>query len=158
MSFTGIILILLVALIVFGPEDLPKIARQIGKIIYQARRYYDGFMKDFRNVIDEPMKDLTKDITETLDTPRKELEGIEASILKAVSDKSQSSEKSSASSDSQSQDGQTENSDSGEILLRYEDDVSQTTESSQDKVRAANPLEDLPQTLVQGSRQDNGTD
>lgn len=54
MGLGEIILILAVALILFGPEDLPKIARVIGKLIYETRKLTHDFTKEFENFIETP--------------------------------------------------------------------------------------------------------
>jgi len=63
MSFPEIVLLLFVALILFGPEDLPVVARALGKIIYQIRKVSDELTKEFRDAVDSP-KNL---INQTLD-------------------------------------------------------------------------------------------
>ncbi len=54
MGFGEIILILAVALILFGPEDLPKVARVIGKMIYEIRKVTHDLTKEFQNFIETP--------------------------------------------------------------------------------------------------------
>jgi Sec-independent protein translocase protein TatA len=39
-------LVILVAVLMFGPKRIPQIARQIGKIIAQMRRSSDDFMRE----------------------------------------------------------------------------------------------------------------
>ena len=60
MGFTEIILIMAIALILFGPEDLPDIARTIGKIIFEVRKATQDLSKEFKNSMDissSPHKD-----------------------------------------------------------------------------------------------------
>ncbi len=64
MGLTELTLILFVALVLFGPEDLPVVARTLGKIVYQVRRYTIEISKEFQealntpsNVINEALKD-----------------------------------------------------------------------------------------------------
>lgn len=66
MSLTEIGLILLVALILFGPEDLPVVARAVGKIVYQGRKYLREISLEFQGVIDTPVE-VIKNATQ--DTP-----------------------------------------------------------------------------------------
>ncbi|MDA8441844.1 MAG: twin-arginine translocase TatA/TatE family subunit [Peptococcaceae bacterium] len=56
MGFGEIIFIMVVALILFGPEDLPKVARVIGKIIYEIRKLTNDFTKEFHNFIETPVQ------------------------------------------------------------------------------------------------------
>lgn len=54
MGLTEIALILFVALVLFGPEDLPVIARTLGKIVFQARKLLNEINKEFQEAIDTP--------------------------------------------------------------------------------------------------------
>lgn len=56
MSLTEIAVIIFVVLILFGPEDLPEVARALGKIVRQVRRYTSEISEEFKNVIEEPGK------------------------------------------------------------------------------------------------------
>jgi len=81
MSMTEITLILVVALILFGPEDLPQIARGLGKIVYWARKTYHSFMNDIQQMIDEPTRELRfiqKEITETVEKPAAQINELTA--------------------------------------------------------------------------------
>jgi Tat protein translocase TatB subunit len=46
-----IILILVVALIVFGPQRLPEIARQVGAMMRELRRMQDTVREELENVL-----------------------------------------------------------------------------------------------------------
>ncbi len=64
MSFTELALIMFVALVLFGPEDLPVIARTLGKIVYQVRKYSSEITREFQEAMDTPGKvinDVLKD-------------------------------------------------------------------------------------------------
>ncbi len=56
MSFTNIIIIMAIALVLFGPEDLPKFARALGKIVNSVRKMTSEFTKEFDSVKDAPEK------------------------------------------------------------------------------------------------------
>ena len=47
-----IIVILLIALIVLGPDKLPSAARQAGKYLNEFRRMSSGFQSEFRSAMD----------------------------------------------------------------------------------------------------------
>jgi Tat protein translocase TatB subunit len=47
-----ILVILIVALIVLGPERLPKAARQLGKAFGEVRRWSSGVQDDLRGALD----------------------------------------------------------------------------------------------------------
>ena len=46
MSFSEIILILIIALLVFGPKQIPQIATQAGRFIMQVRMYFVNIKED----------------------------------------------------------------------------------------------------------------
>jgi Tat protein translocase TatB subunit len=50
-----LLVILLVALIVLGPEKLPEVARQVGKVVGELRRMSAGFQAEMRDAIKEPL-------------------------------------------------------------------------------------------------------
>ncbi|MEI7592584.1 MAG: Sec-independent protein translocase protein TatB [Actinomycetes bacterium] len=47
-----IIVILLIALIVLGPDKLPSAARQVGKYLNEFRRMSTGFQDEFRQAME----------------------------------------------------------------------------------------------------------
>jgi Tat protein translocase TatB subunit len=47
------VVILLVALIVLGPQRLPEAARQIGKVMGDLRRVSSGFQNELRTALDD---------------------------------------------------------------------------------------------------------
>lgn len=53
-----IIIILLVALIVLGPEKLPDAIRRFTKLYAEVRKMSTGFQSELRNALDEPMREL----------------------------------------------------------------------------------------------------
>ena len=48
-----ILLILLIALIVLGPEELPGVARKIGNVMRELRRMSTGFESELRSAFDQ---------------------------------------------------------------------------------------------------------
>lgn len=48
-----ILVILLLALVVLGPERLPEVARQIGKVLGDIRRVSAGFQEEMRSAMHE---------------------------------------------------------------------------------------------------------
>lgn len=143
MSMTGIIVILVAALILFGPEELPRIARSVGKFVGQAQRIYKGYTKEFRDILEEPIKDITHSINHSLDV---------SSVIDAVADNKSSADSSGANGAEQSDDAGLSadkmdkelEADPTDTLLRYED-----TDQEKEAAKAANPLHDLPEELVQ---------
>ena len=58
-NFSGseIIFLLLAGLVVLGPERLPGVIRQVGKVYGEIRRTTQGFERELRSTFDEPLKD-----------------------------------------------------------------------------------------------------
>lgn len=54
MSLTSITLIIFIALLLFGPEDLPVVAKTLGKIMYQVRRYSTEITQELQDAIEMP--------------------------------------------------------------------------------------------------------
>lgn len=59
-NFSGseIIFLLLAGLVVLGPERLPGVIRQVGKVYGDLRRTTQGLERELRGTFDEPLKDL----------------------------------------------------------------------------------------------------
>jgi len=60
-----LLIISLVALIVIGPARLPEVARQVGKIYADFKRVSNGFQRDFREAMRDPVGDVIRDVTAT---------------------------------------------------------------------------------------------
>jgi len=56
LGWAEIAVILVVALVVLGPEKLPGAARQIGNVVRQLRRISTGFQQELQNALDEPIE------------------------------------------------------------------------------------------------------
>ena len=50
-----LLIILLVALLVLGPERLPEAARQVGRAIGELRRMSAGFQAEIRDALEPPV-------------------------------------------------------------------------------------------------------
>jgi sec-independent protein translocase protein TatB len=65
-SFTEILVIAVVALIVFGPKRLPELARRAGELVAKAREasssLTDALGRDYSDVVD-PLKGVKDDVT-----------------------------------------------------------------------------------------------
>lgn len=46
--------IFVVALLVFGPDKLPEIGRQVGRAIREFKKIQSGFQNEFRDVLADP--------------------------------------------------------------------------------------------------------
>lgn len=65
MGISEILLILVVVLILFGPEDLPVIARSIGKLVFEIRKAVNELTKEFQSTIDTPTNIMNKAFEQT---------------------------------------------------------------------------------------------
>jgi len=59
-NFSGseIVFLLLIALIVLGPEKLPDAVRKFGKTYAEFKKVTSGFQSELRSALDEPMKEM----------------------------------------------------------------------------------------------------
>jgi Tat protein translocase TatB subunit len=64
LSGTEILVILLVALMLLGPDKLPEAARQIGKWTAEFRRVTSGFQEELRSAVDSVTEPLTSTVNE----------------------------------------------------------------------------------------------
>lgn len=55
-----LLVILLIALIVLGPQRLPEAARTIGRVVSEVRRVSAGFQDEFRSALDQADQDARK--------------------------------------------------------------------------------------------------
>ena len=68
-----LLVILLIALIVLGPDKLPETARKIGNVMGELRRMSSGFQNEMRSAMDEVTRaplETVKDEPEPGTTPQ----------------------------------------------------------------------------------------
>lgn len=53
-----LIIILLLALVVLGPEKLPEAMRKAGQVYAELKKMSTGFQEEFKSVVDEPMREM----------------------------------------------------------------------------------------------------
>lgn len=77
LSGSELIFLLLLALVVLGPEKLPDAIRKFGRVYAEVRKMSTGFQSELRQAMDEPMRELreTAELTRRAvtfdpDTPR----------------------------------------------------------------------------------------
>lgn len=58
LSGSEIVVILLLALIVLGPEKLPEAIRRFGRVYGELRRMSRGFQTDIKSAFEEPVREL----------------------------------------------------------------------------------------------------
>lgn len=71
-----LIIILLLALVVLGPEKLPQAMRKAGKMYADLKKMSTGFQQEFKAAVEEPMREVraTADLMrKTIDQPAKEV-------------------------------------------------------------------------------------
>ena len=61
-----LMIILVIALVVLGPEKLPEMIRKVGRVYGELRRMSSGFQEELRGVLDEPLRE----VRETMDMAR----------------------------------------------------------------------------------------
>lgn len=59
-NLTGseIMFLLIIGLVVLGPEKLPDAIRRVGRLYAELKRMSSGVQNDFRKVMDEPLKEM----------------------------------------------------------------------------------------------------
>ncbi|HUF96871.1 MAG TPA: twin-arginine translocase TatA/TatE family subunit [Ilumatobacter sp.] len=65
-----LMIILLLALVVLGPEKLPDAMRKMGKMYGELKRMSSGFQDEFRSAVDEPMREFRKAVDEPMNELR----------------------------------------------------------------------------------------
>lgn len=101
-----LVLVLLVAFLVVGPKDLPKVARWIARMVKKARDYIDQFKDEFGldeiaadmqetgEQLKDAMKDadVSEDVRATQDELRAMAEGLDYDMKKAAKEVEQAVE------------------------------------------------------------------
>jgi sec-independent protein translocase protein TatB len=86
-GFEELIVILLVAFVIVGPKDLPKVARALGRFVKTIKQMYADFKEEtgLDEAIDE-FQDASRDIGNTLRDadPRRELRSAQRDAQKAI--------------------------------------------------------------------------
>lgn len=69
-NFQGseLIIILLLALVVLGPEKLPEAMRRAGRFYADLKKMSSSFQEEFRAVVDEPMREMRETATALRDS------------------------------------------------------------------------------------------
>lgn len=82
LSGSEIVVILLLALIVLGPEKLPEAIRRFGRVYGELRRMSRGFQTDIKSAFEEPVRELKQTAQLTRDAVTKALDGDGSSLGK----------------------------------------------------------------------------
>lgn len=73
LSGSEIVVILLLALIVLGPEKLPEAIRRFARVYGEIRKMSTGFQSEFKTAFDEPLRELRETAQLTKDAVMKPL-------------------------------------------------------------------------------------
>ncbi len=77
-GFTELLVVLIVALFVIGPDKLPEFAKKLGEALAEFRRYSESATKDIKESIVEPLEEAQKPLREAIEPLReteKEIRG-----------------------------------------------------------------------------------
>ncbi|HLV28304.1 MAG TPA: Sec-independent protein translocase protein TatB [Burkholderiaceae bacterium] len=97
-SFTELLLIGVVALVVIGPERLPKVARTAGHLLGRAQRYVSDVKTDIQREIDlDEMNKLKKQMDEAAQSLQQSMRETSASLQEPLAEARESLAEASAS-------------------------------------------------------------
>jgi len=77
MSFSEIIVVFVVALLLFGPDQLPQIARGFGKLAAELRKASDAVRREWYNAVYPPAEEIRRDLA----AHSKDLRTLRAEVL-----------------------------------------------------------------------------
>ena len=131
MNLGEIGLIMAIGLILFGPEDLPVIARNVGRIVFEIRKATGELTREFQQAIGEPLNNLDKTVV-----------GLERTLAQIQHQQPPAA----ADGGQDTVPAQPEQASSqSEELLTYEENPEA---GSQMRPEAADPLAGLPENMV----------
>lgn len=76
-NFSELVVILVVTLLLFGPDKLPEIARQLGKLAAEARKATNAVRREFYNTVYQPAEEVRREIL----APGETLRSLKAQIM-----------------------------------------------------------------------------
>ena len=88
-GFAELIMILLIAFVVVGPKDLPKVARALGRTVRKIKKMFDEFKDE--TSLDETIKEfkgIERDVKTTMKDadPRKDIQDIKNDTERTLRD------------------------------------------------------------------------
>lgn len=75
------IFLLLLALVVLGPEKLPEAVRKFTKTYAEFKKTVGGFQSEFRDAMDEPLREMRETASAVRNAARFDLDGSDASAV-----------------------------------------------------------------------------
>ena len=80
-SFTELLVIGVVALVVIGPERLPKVARTLGHLVGRAQRYVNDVKTDIQREVElDELRKLKDQMQDAAQSVQSSLQNTEASL------------------------------------------------------------------------------
>lgn len=76
-NFSELLVILVVTLLLFGPDKLPEIARQLGKLAAEARKATNAVRREFYNTVYQPTEEIRREML----APGEALRSLKAEIM-----------------------------------------------------------------------------
>jgi sec-independent protein translocase protein TatB len=76
-NFSELLVILVVTLLLFGPDKLPEIARQLGKLAGDARKATNAVRREFYNTVYQPAEEVKREML----VPGEALRSLKAQVL-----------------------------------------------------------------------------
>jgi sec-independent protein translocase protein TatB len=76
-GFLEIVVIVALALMLFGPDELPNIVRTVGKVMGQLRRQTDSVKREFYSAVYPAAEEIKRE----LDTERRQLRAFKEEVL-----------------------------------------------------------------------------
>jgi sec-independent protein translocase protein TatB len=126
-NLTGseIIFILLLGLVVLGPEKLPGAIRRATRTYAELRKLGSGFQSEFRSAIDEPMREMreTANLIKDQADPKKIADDAEAAVEAAAAADRADAAMVAAAEHADADDGRVMGSDDDERHVLEEDAV-----------------------------------
>ena len=158
MGLTQILIIMVIVLVLFGPEDLPMIARKLGKITYQIRKASDEFSRELQKAVDIPNTIVNDAFEQTVSAPSGGSELRKAGGEKAKDEAGAENDAAGGSKGSEKDgaqeietiDAETKDAETGEdeVLLTYDDEKPGEDTHPAEKQGSIDPLSELPPDMV----------
>ncbi|MET0146977.1 MAG: twin-arginine translocase TatA/TatE family subunit [Ilumatobacteraceae bacterium] len=84
LSGSEIVVILLLALVVLGPEKLPEALRRAGRTYAELKKMGDSFQAEVKSALDEPMKEM-RDTADLLRKAASPTEAVKSAVPRIIS-------------------------------------------------------------------------
>ncbi|HEX3028464.1 MAG TPA: twin-arginine translocase TatA/TatE family subunit [Clostridia bacterium] len=141
-SMNELLILMVIGVIIFGPEDLPDIARTVGKFVYEIKKMFNEATKD--------IKDATKDFKDVIDAPSNVINKTYEDTIKPVLDLDNTSSKKTTHEEKVGKEAE-------EKLLTY-DEVEKTASNPQveERDKDLDPLAELPTDMVSYNIENKG--